>query len=198
MKTSGVILAGGKSTRMKFNKAFARLEGRPVVEIILNKCKNFFDETIIISNEPALYASLGFAIHPDVYPGMGPVAGIHSALFHARNEVVFIMGCDMPFMNMELVQFLLDCLEDYDCVVPVLDQSLQPLSAVYSRKCLPVLTECLEHDKLKLVRLIHEELRTRVVPENQMQAFGNPREIFMNVNDQTALLIARQIAGRYL
>lgn len=198
MKTSGVILAGGKSTRMKFNKAFAKLADQPVIEIILNKCKSFFTETIIISNEPELYAGLGFEVHPDVFPGLGPVAGIHSALYHARNDFVFIMGCDMPFMNMELVQFLLNCLEDYDCVVPALDQRLQPLSAVYSKKCLPVLTECLEHDKLKLVRLIREELRTRVVHEPQMQAFGNPREIFMNVNDQAALLIAQQIAGRYL
>lgn len=198
MRTSGVILAGGKSTRMKFNKAFAKLADQPVIEIILNKYKSFFTETIIISNEPELYTNLGFEVYPDVYPGLGPVAGIHSALYHASNDSVFIMGCDIPFMNMELVQFLLDCLEDYDCVVPALYQRLQPLSAVYSKKCLPVLTECLKHDKLKLVRLIREELRTRVVHENQMEAFGNPREIFMNVNDQAALLIAQQIAGRYL
>lgn len=197
MKTSGVVLAGGKSTRMKFNKAFAHVAGRQVIEIILDKCKRFFAETIIISNEPQLYEGFGLAVYPDVYPGLGPVAGIHSALYHAHYDKVFIMGCDMPFMNMDLVKFLLDSLEDYECVVPELDQRLQPLSAVYSKKCLPILQECLEHDKLKLIR-IFEEFYARVVTEEQMKPFGNPREIFMNVNDQATLKIAQQIAGRYL
>jgi len=197
MKTSGVILAGGKSTRMKFNKAFACIAGQPVVQIILDKFTVYFDETIIISNEPQLYKDLGFKICPDIFPGLGPVAGIHSALYHASNDRIFVMGCDMPFMNMSLISFLLDSLEDYDCVVPELDTRLQPLSAVYSKKCLPVLTECLEHDKLKLIR-VFEELYTRVIDEMQMKQFGNPQEIFMNVNDQTALELAQQIAGRYL
>ncbi len=197
MKSSGVILAGGKSTRMKFNKAFACIAGQPVVQIILDKFKHYFDETIIISNEAQLYEHLGFKIYSDVFPGLGPVAGIHSALYHARNDRIFVMGCDMPFMNMALVRFLLDSLEDYECVVPVLDTHLQPLSAVYSKKCLPVLTECLKNDKLKLIR-VFEELHTREIAEMQMKQFGNPREIFMNVNDQAALEIAQQIAGRYL
>lgn len=197
MKTSGVILAGGKSTRMKFNKAFAYIGGQPVVQIILDKFKLFFDETIIISNEPKLYEDLGFAIYPDVFPGLGPVAGIHSALYHAGSDNVFVMGCDMPFMNMDLVRFLFDNLGDYECVVPELDSHLQPLSAVYSKKCLPVLTQCLENDKLKLIR-VFEELYARVITDKEMECFGNPREIFMNVNDQAALEIAQQIAGRYL
>lgn len=197
MKTSGVILAGGKSTRMKFNKAFACIAGQPVVQIILEKFQLFFDETIIISNEPKLYEKLGFTICPDVFPGLGPVAGIHSALYHACYDRVFVMGCDMPFMNMALVDFLLDSLEDYECVVPEIDTHLQPLSAVYSKKCLPVLTQCLENDKLKLIR-VFEELYTRVITDTQMERFGNPREIFMNVNDQAALETAQQIAGRYL
>ncbi len=197
MKTSGVILAGGKSTRMKFNKAFAYIGGQPVVQIILDKFKLFFDETIIISNEPKLYEDLGFAVYPDVFAGMGPVAGIHSALYHAGSDKIFVMGCDMPFMNMDLVKFLFDKLEDYECVVPELDSHLQPLSAVYSKKCLPVLAQCLENDKLKLIR-VFEELYTRVITDKEMECFGNTREIFMNVNDQAALEIAQQIAGRYL
>ena len=197
MKASGVILAGGKSTRMKFNKAFASIAGQPVVQIILDKFEHFFDETIIISNEPQLYENLGFKIYPDVFPGLGPVAGIHSALYHARNDRIFVMGCDMPFMDMALVGFLLDSLEDYECVVPELDTRLQPLSAVYSKKCLPVLTECLENDKLKLIR-VFEELYARVITEMQMERFGDPHEIFMNVNDQAALELAQRIAGRYL
>lgn len=197
MKITGAILAGGKSSRMKFNKALAIISGKPVFKIILDKFQLYFDETITISNEPQIYSDFGTVIYPDIFPGLGPVAGIHSALFHARYDRVFVMGCDMPFMNMELVTFLSDHLEDYDCVVPVLDDKLQPLSALYSKSCLPILTSCLENDKLKLIR-IFEELNHLVIPELQLAQFGEPQEIFLNVNDQAALVLAQQIAGRYL
>lgn len=197
MKTTGVILAGGKSSRMKFNKALAVISGKPVFKVILDKFQLYFDETLTISNEPHIYDDFATRVCPDIFPGLGPVAGIHSALYHARHDRVFIMGCDMPFMNMELVSFLLDSLEDYDCVVPELDNKLQPLSAVYSKKCLPVLTDCLENDRLKLIR-VFEELNPRVMTDLQLAQFGELREIFMNVNDQAALALAKQIAGRYL
>lgn len=195
MQCSGAILAGGKSTRMKFNKAFATILERSVYQIITDKFQQYFDDILTISNEPHLYENEGVAVHPDVYPGLGPVAGMHSALYYARFEQVFIMGCDMPFMKMDLVGYLLSRLETYDCVVPEIDGQLQPLSAVYSKKCLPVLTDCLNHDRLKLIR-VFEELNTRIIYEQELVHFGDVREIFMNVNDPLALDLARTIAGR--
>lgn len=197
MHCSGAILAGGKSTRMKFNKAFATISEKSVYQIILNKFRQNFDDILTISNEPQIYDALGTEVHTDVYPGLGPVAGIHSALYYARFEQVFVMGCDMPFMNMDLVDYLLAALESYDCVVPEIDGKLQPLSAVYSKKCLPVLTDCLNNDRLKLIR-VFEELNARIIDEQELSRFGEVREIFMNVNDPPALELAREIAGRYL
>lgn len=198
MLCSGAILAGGKSTRMKFNKAFAAIADKSVYQIILEKFQLYFEEIITISNEPHLYEKLGAPVFPDVYPGLGPVAGIHSALYHARFDAVFVMGCDMPFMNMKLVEYLLARLGSYDCVVPVIDDKLQPLSAVYSKKCLPLLTDCLSNDRLKLIRVFEEELNAKIITEQEMDSFGNIHEIFMNVNDPAALELARMIAGRYL
>ena len=196
MRTSGVILAGGRSSRMKFNKAFAEIGGRPVINIIIDKFSRLFDETIIISNEPQLYEQLGLDIYPDVYPRMGPVSGIHSGLYHAHYDAAFVSGCDVPFINMELVEYMINNLGDYDSVVPEIDSYLQPLSAVYSRKCLPVLTACLENNKVKLIR-IFEELNAKVLPRYELEKFGIVEEIFLNVNDIEALNIATKIAGRY-
>lgn len=197
MLCSGAILAGGKSTRMKFNKAFAAIADQSVYQIILQKFRQSFEDIITISNEPNQYMQMGARVFPDVFPGLGPVAGIHSALYHARFDAVFVMGCDMPFMNMDLVEYLLTQLEGYDGVVPQIGGKLQPLSAIYSKKCLPVLTDCLQHDRLKLVR-VFEELNAKTIPEHELFQFGNIHEIFMNVNDPDALVLARKIAGRYL
>ncbi|NLV21403.1 MAG: molybdenum cofactor guanylyltransferase [Syntrophomonadaceae bacterium] len=182
---------------MKFNKAFAAITDKSVYQIILEKFRQSFDDIITISNEPHLYETPGALVFPDVYPGLGPVAGIHSALYHARYEAVFVMGCDMPFMDMDLVEYLFAHLADYDCVVPEIDGKLQPLSAIYSKKCLPVLTDCLNHDRLKLIR-VFEELNAKIIVEKDLASFGNIHEIFMNVNDPEALVLARMIAGRYL
>ena len=196
MKASGVILAGGRSSRMKFNKAFAEISGKPVINIIADKFAGLFDETIIISNEPELFEQLGLAVFTDIYPRMGPVSGIHSGLYHARYNRVFVLGCDVPFINMELVEYMIANLGDYDSVVPEIDSYLQPLAAVYNRKCLPVLAACLQEDRVKLIR-IFEELNALVLSRNELEKFGIVEEIFLNVNDIEALNLATIIAGRY-
>lgn len=197
MQTSGVILAGGKSSRMKFNKAFAEIGGKSAVQIIIDKFQAHFDEIIIISNEPQLFNRFHLPVYRDVYPYLGPVGGIHSALVNASYEHMFILGCDMPFMDISLVQYMLAEIDCYDSVVPEIGSYLQPLAAAYNRSCLPVFSECLENDKLKLTR-IFSDLNALVLKEEELEKFGSIKEIFFNVNDPEALVEARGMAGRLL
>ena len=192
---SGVINAGGKSTRMKFNKAFAEINGRPIIEIIIEKFTPLFKEIIIISNEPELYEKYGYQVHGDIYADKGPVGGMHAALSYASYDNVFILGCDMPFMDMRIAEFLLGKLGDKDSVVPRIKGYLQPMSAVYNKKCLPRLKYNLETDRLKLTRLF-EELDALIIEEEEITSFGNLDELFFNINDQEALEKAALIAGR--
>jgi molybdopterin-guanine dinucleotide biosynthesis protein A len=197
VKASGVILSGGRSSRMKYNKAFAEINSRSSIEIIIDKFSAFFDETIIISNEPEIYKKFGLPIYTDIYPRLGPISGIHSALCHSGFDAIFLLGCDVPFISMPMVKYMLNKLNGFDTVVPSIDSYLQPISAVYSKSCLPLLTDCLENNKLKLT-MIFEELNSLIVDENDLQQFGTIEEILFNVNDSKALITARQIAGRLL
>jgi molybdopterin-guanine dinucleotide biosynthesis protein A len=196
MEATGAILAGGRSSRMKSNKAFVEIAGQPVIKIILDKFTSQFEETIIISNDPELFTDFGHQVFIDIYPRLGPVSGIHSALYHARYDNVFIMGCDMPFMKMELAAFMLAKLEDYDSVVPQIDSNLQPLSAAYNRRCLPLLTNCLEQNHLKLTRIFREELNALILERNILERFGNIDHMFLNINDSETLCRASEIVGR--
>lgn len=197
MKASGVILAGGRSSRMSFNKAFARLTTETIIEILLKRFGAYFDETIIISNEPELYSELGVKVYTDIYSRLGPVAGIHSALTYARNDAVFLLGCDMPFVNCETIHYMLEKLNEHDSVVPQIRSHIQPTAAVYHRKCLRVFDRHLAENKLKLI-LIFNELDALVLDESELRQFGKTEEIFFNVNDQEALEKARDMAGRLL
>jgi len=195
MLISGVINAGGKSSRMKFNKAFAKINGKPIINIIIDKFTPVFQEIIIISNEPELFENLGYKVYEDIYPGKGPVGGMHAALSYAAYEQVFILGCDMPFVDMRIAEYMLEKLGDKDSVVPRIKGYLQPMSAVYSKKCLPRLKYNLETDRLKLTRLF-EELNALIIEEEELACFGNLDELFLNINDQDALQKADMIAGR--
>jgi len=183
---------------MTFNKAFAEIGGQSSLQIILDKFRLLFAETIIITNDPELYAGFNQRIETDLFPRQGPVAGIHSGLYHASYDTVFVLGCDMPFIDTRLIVFMVEQIGKYQAVVPELEGRLQPLAAVYSRSCLPVFEHHLQQDKLKLIRIIEEELDTRVVKEEELARFGQVKEIFFNVNDAAALQKAQEIAGRLL
>jgi len=198
MQVKGVVLAGGQSSRMNFNKAFANIGGKSSLQIILDKFHKIFAETIIITNDPELYAGYTQRIETDLFPRRGPVAGIHAGLYYASYDTVFVMGCDMPFIDTSLIAYLVDQLGKYQAAVPEIEGCLQPLAAVYSRSCLPVFEYHLQNDKLKLIRIIEEELDIRVVKEEELAQFGQVKEIFLNVNDAAALQKAQQIARRLL
>lgn len=183
---------------MKFNKAFAEIGGQRIIDILINKFKNNFTETIIISNEPQLFSDLGVKVYTDLIPSQGPISGIHAGLTYARNDRAFVCGCDMPFVSMEVVEYLLNCLGDHDSAVTEIAGRLQPTAAVYSRRSLPLLTESLERGWLKLVRLFHEQLDAVVVNESELAAFGDVNELFFNINDVDDLEKAQSIAGRLL
>lgn len=197
MQASGVILAGGKSSRMKFNKAFAIIDGKRVIDIIVNKFERLFSETLIICNEPELFDNFGSRVFTDVLPRQGPLSGIHAGLHYARNEVVFVCGCDMPFVTDEIIKYLVKKLENHDSAVPEIDGHLQPTSAAYNRKCMPIIQEHIEQGKLKLTRVFRENLDAVVVDEKELARFSNFRDAFFNINDTEALERARESAGRF-
>lgn len=199
MQVSGIVLAGGRSSRMNFyNKAFAEIGGKSSLQIIMDKFCRIFEETIIITNDPELYEGFAQRIEPDIFPRRGPVAGIHAALYHASYNSVFVLGCDMPFIDTGVIAYMVEQIGDHQAVVPEIDGRLQPLAALYSRSCLPVFEHHLQQDKLKLIRIIQEELDIRVIKEQELAQFGQVKEIFFNVNDAAALLKAQEIAGRLL
>lgn len=192
-----MILAGGKSSRMKFNKSFAIIDGKRVIDIIISKFEKIFSETIIITNEPELFSGLSPKVYTDVIPRLGPLSGIHAGLYYARNDTVFVCGCDMPFVTPDIIDYLVKRLDVHDSAVPEIDGHLQPTSAAYNRHCLPVISECLEQGKLKLTRVFREQLDAAIVDEKELGRFENFRDAFFNINDLDALQRARESAGRF-
>ena len=97
---TAIILAGGKSKRMGFDKSLIEFKGKPIIQIIFDLLKTIFKNIIIISNEPEKYFFLNTQIHQDYFVGKGPLSCIHSGLMNSKTLKNFIISCDLPFIKL--------------------------------------------------------------------------------------------------
>jgi len=179
---TGVLLAGGQSRRFGSNKALARLGGCRLVEHPAVILAELFDQRLLITNTPELYTFLDWPTTPDLSPGGGPLAGIEAALRHANTPQIFVVGCDMPYLDRALITHLYSLAGDHDAVIPVTARGPEPLHGVYSQTALPAISAALAIGTRKL-QLVLADLQVREVSETEMLAVSaNALRSFSNIN----------------
>jgi molybdopterin-guanine dinucleotide biosynthesis protein A len=160
---AAVLLAGGHSRRMGWDKALLSLEEQPIVQVLAMRLLELTDQVFLSANDPPAYAFLELPIVPDVYPCRGPLAGLHAAMLHTLRPLVLVLACDLPRVPTALLRHLVECAAGFDIVVPVTsDGALHPVCAVYRRTC----QESVEHnlrvgDNRMLCLIEDPKLRTR-------------------------------------
>lgn len=180
---TGVVLAGGASSRFGSNKALAVHDGRPLISHAAETLEALFASRLLVTNAPEAYGFLDWPTVGDHYQGAGPLAGIHSALAVINTPYAFITGCDMPFLNIRLIRLLAELASagDWDVVVPCPGGRPEPLYGVYHRRCLPTIEASLNRDERK-VGLVFKALRVRRVEEDELLAVLSDLTTFLNVN----------------
>jgi molybdopterin-guanine dinucleotide biosynthesis protein A len=143
------ILAGGASFRMGTNKALMEFRGRPLLQHQIEILSPIFEEIIIGAKDPVPYARFGLRVVPDLLSERSALTGIHALLKGARYDRVFVVACDMPFLNPALTERLL-ANQDVDVVVPDTDRGLEPLHAVYGKACLGSIEESVRRGSWKV------------------------------------------------
>lgn len=177
------ILAGGASSRMGADKAHLRLGGLTLVERAARALASVATEVAVVSSKRDAGA-WGLPVVADVYEAAGALGGLHSALSHARTELIAVAPCDLPFLTGALYGRLVSLAgEEFDAVVPVQpDGRLQPLCAIYRRRaCLAAATRLLEAGERK-PRALLEAVRTRLVPFDRLADLDGSPLFFSNVN----------------
>ncbi|HYG58621.1 MAG TPA: molybdenum cofactor guanylyltransferase [Symbiobacteriaceae bacterium] len=190
LKACGVILAGGQSSRMGVNKALLELGGEPLIQRLARHFAAWFEQTVVVTNAPELYGFLGLPMVGDRIPGLGPLGGLEAGLTASRFEHAFFCATDMPFISHALVRYLTAQAPGHDIVVPRVGGEYEPMHAIYSRSCLPVITANLEARRLKLLSFF-DAVRLRVVEENEIRPFGDPDRLFFNCNTPEDMQLAR-------
>ncbi len=133
---TGVVLAGGKSSRMGIDKALLKLGEKRMIEIAVELMKSIFSEVIIITNSPEEYKFLSLPLFTDIYKGKGPLAGIHSALTNSLTDKIFVLSCDVPLMTKEMLEYIINYKSNKPIKFCEAAGYHQPLVGVYSKKIL--------------------------------------------------------------
>lgn len=134
MAISGIILAGGKSKRMGSNKALLKIGGIPLIERVARSISGVCSEIIIAGGDPNELGHLGYPVVPDVYPGCGPLSGLHSGLQAARNQYSFVSACDTPFLEERFIRRLVSNAMGYEAVIFKAGEGFyEPLCSLYGK-----------------------------------------------------------------
>ncbi len=191
MGVTGIILAGGKSSRMGAEKGLQKLCGKPLINYAIEALSGLCN-TIIISSSSEDYHSLGYKVVADVIPGIGPMGGIYSALKHSETEENLVLSCDLPFVSTKLMSFILENSEGYKVAVPWLGyKHYEPLCGFYNLSILEQISTFIENNNYKLPDLFDEISINKLIVNNKL-GFYNDR-LFLNVNSKHDLTLAENL-----
>ena len=195
MTITGVIQAGGKSTRMGgAPKALMELGGRRVIDRVVDVLGSVTDDVLVVTNTPELYASLGIPMVPDVFAGGGSLGGIYSGLKAAPGAVIFTVACDMPFLRPDVARLVIERAAEADVVIPRAGGQLETLHACYARTCLGPMERRLRAGQLKITGF-WDEVRVLTIAEEEVARLADPAVVFSNVNTPEELARARAWAS---
>lgn len=151
---TGALFVGGESRRMGENKAFLKMGDKMLIERSLDVLNSVCEEVLISSRQSEGYQEFGYPVITDRIQGKGPLGGLYSILAESKHDHIFVVACDMPFLNEEGIRFLYQELEDFDSVVPKALGRLHPLHAFYHKRIFSLVERSILKDKLKLAEVL--------------------------------------------
>ena len=197
MNTSGIILAGGKSLRLGRNKAFEVIGHKSLLDLVIERLALLTDEIILVTaaeQEIARHKEQAeFKVVADSYPGRGPLGGVYTGLEHSESSYSIVVASDMPFLNQALLRYMREVSTGFHIVVPRAGELVEPLHAVYSKRCMQPIKQMIDKGQLSIHQLF-PLVSTRYLEMEEIERF-DPRHLsFFNINTLEDLKRAKEIA----
>lgn len=181
-RVAGVILAGGRNSRMGGrDKAFLRVGGETVFARSLAVLRRCFAQVVVVSNRPEKYAPFAVEVVADELHDCGPLGGLHAGLGRIAAPYAFVIACDMPFLHIEPIRYLVSRLGEQDAIVPQWGGDIEPLHALYAARLRARIAGAVAHGACAM-RDFLPEIGVEYVPQAAMERVPGAEEAFRNVN----------------
>lgn len=178
---TGIILAGGMSTRFGSNKALSQFDGERLIYRLCKTISAVTDRITLITNTPEEYAFLKLPSTRDLVPRCGPIGGIYTALKMLDTPLCLCVACDMPFIKADFLKYMIERSPGFDIVVPMNNRREEPLCALYRDSCTDAVEKQIQSGKHKITEFYDKVRVLRLEPENS--GFPDP-DMFFNINSR--------------
>jgi molybdopterin-guanine dinucleotide biosynthesis protein A len=178
---TGLVLAGGASRRMGRDKALLELGDRPLIAVVVERMAQVCREVLIVSGDVEPYRGLGAPVVADRFPDVGVLGGLHAGLEAASYGLTLAVGCDMPFLNPDLLRAFADWAEGFDVALLRCGEQVEPLHAAYRRTCLPAIEAAIRAGKRRIISFF-PHVRVRYVTLGEVAAVDPHLDSLRNVN----------------
>lgn len=196
MGISCIILAGGKSLRLKRDKVLENIGNVNLPQRVVSCLSCFNSEIIIVTaSKQSFPISVGYPklkMEADICPGKGPLGGIYTGLMASSHFYNFIVASDMPFLNRELISYMMKLSEGCDLVVPRMGDFVEPLHAIYSKNCVAPIENMLKQGILQ-IHLLFPLVKVRYIETEEIDKFDPEHLSFFNINTETDLKRAQEL-----
>ncbi len=176
---TGVVLAGGKSTRMGKNKSFLSYRGKNLIDVPIETLTGIFSDVVLSVNNPEDYSGYSLPKVVDQYSEIGPMGGITSVLKSGRQRI-FCVACDMPFLNQALIEYLCSFI-DYDAVIPIWEGHAEVMHSVYSDSLVPAFENAISSHRYKITDALKAS-NVRYIYADEIRPLDPSGDSFRNVN----------------
>ncbi|MHC6180458.1 molybdenum cofactor guanylyltransferase [Clostridium sp. JNZ X4-2] len=185
---TAVILAGGRSSRMGFDKQFMKINEKRLLKIMIDKLKKEFDDIIVVTNKPEQYTGSYYSIVCDEIKQKGPLSGIHIGLKKSNSKYVYFVACDMPNINVDYIRYMKEKIRELDvdaCITRVGDR-LEHFNAFYSRSLIKYIEKLLLENHRAIVCLTNK-VNTLYIEEQEARRYSPNWDMFLNINTKEDL-----------
>ena len=196
-EVTGILLAGGKSRRMGEDKRHLVVGEQTLLERGLAVLRSAFQNVLVVIAQDSPPLGVDARVVRDLVPDCGSLGGLYSGLMQATTPWVFVVACDMPFLNQTVIAQFTSRRTTADIVMAKLDARLHPMHALYGKQCLPVLEQMVLARQLKIQEMVSQSsLRVCYVTEADLLSIDPSGRSFCNVNTLADLESARSLLAR--
>jgi molybdenum cofactor guanylyltransferase len=194
---TGVLLAGGNSRRMGEDKRYLVVGEQTLLERGLAVLRSIFQEVLVVIAQDSLPLKVAARVVRDLVPDCGSLGGLYTGLTQATTPYIFVVACDMPFLDPAVITQFTSRRASADIVIAKLAARLHPMHALYGKGCLPVLEQMIRARQLKIQEMLsHASLHVRYVTDADLLTIDPSGRSFQNVNTPADLEVARSLLSQ--